>query len=53
MKRKIKRKIKLFKRFWREWGLSKDEAVDLLGAIAFIAFIIEMPILAEIIAILF
>lgn len=53
MKRKIKRKIKQFKRFWREWGVTKEEAVDFLGAIALIAFIIEMPVIAELIAVLF
>lgn len=50
MKRKLKRK---FRRFWREWGLSKEEAVDFLAAIALIVGIIQMPLLADIITILF
>lgn len=42
----MKRKIR---RFWREWGLSKDDALGLLGACMLLLFIMEMPILVNLI----
>lgn len=48
-----RRKIKLikkyakirFKRFWNEWGISKKEAVDFLGAISIFAGILALYII--------
>lgn len=46
----MNRKIR---RFWREWGLTLEECIGLLGAFALVAGIVAMPILLDLIGALF
>lgn len=34
-----------FKRFWKEWGISKDEAMDFLACISIFVFLFALYIL--------
>lgn len=44
--RLIKKYAKIrFRRFWREWGVSKEETKDFLSIIAIFALLIEFYIL--------
>ena len=46
----MKRKLR---RFWREWGVSLEDAAIILSAVMMIGFMVGMPILAELIGALF
>ena len=41
----LKRKLR---RFWNEWGMTKEEAIDLLGAMSVIGLPIILSILGSI-----
>lgn len=36
-----------FNRFWKEWGITKDEAMELLACISIFAFIFAMYIVCS------
>ena len=43
--RLIKKYAKIrFKRFWSEWGITKNEFADFLASVAIIAFVVSLSI---------